>query len=325
MLRRGNVSATGLFIEVDRALGMPAAMQTLTLCTEDQLRQLDVLTQIARIVTVDDAWRGRAVCGMAYAFCPEDEKKRRDLEELVRHAVQTAVRNDPMTRVDHRLLAVVAEKPLTAAAKSFSLQSMTLETDWPVFEGETIRATLEAPDSRRRFKIAGVAKKTQAIEVPGAMRYRVDVQLNEVSEPTEEPERPASSLDDAFSVLIDRAVFSSEPSRPATEQLSGLLASVSLPSLLTFFDLERVSGVLSVHTPEHAARLYFQDGRVIDLELDGRPGDARGSLAVLLTQNEGSFEFKKEAVSREDRVHAPTSALLLDIMREMDESSALRR
>ena len=95
-----------------------------------------------------------------------------------------------------------------------------------------------------------------------------------------------------------------------------------LPSLLAFFELERMTGELTLERGEEIARVFLREGRVVDVEGSTDAESPRGRLASLISWDSGLFEFAILPVDRPDRVESGTSALLLDIARASDEAGA---
>jgi len=68
-------------------------------------------------------------------------------------------------------------------------------------------------------------------------------------------------------------------------------------------------------------KVFGQDGRLFDIELD-TPGPAPiDALADLLEWSEGAFEFGFQLVERDDVIGQSTTALLMECARISDERS----
>jgi uncharacterized protein (TIGR02266 family) len=103
--------------------------------------------------------------------------------------------------------------------------------------------------------------------------------------------------------------------------LRGDLTQVSLPSVLSFLELERKTGELLVVGPE-TAQLFLREGRLVRVEVGEAPGDA-GAIEALydvLGWTEGQFEFAAREVPGEDLVQTTVTALLLEHARLRDEA-----
>lgn len=129
------------------------------------------------------------------------------------------------------------------------------------------------------------------------------------------------TLEQLFSALIQPHKPGSPPTaRP--RHLSGQLDRVRLPALLTLFEMQRMTGILVMHSFVHTAHIFVKEGAVVDVEprLASEP-TARAAAARVLRWEVGSFEFEVGPVDREDRIEMSVTALLLDLARESDESS----
>jgi CheY-like chemotaxis protein len=102
--------------------------------------------------------------------------------------------------------------------------------------------------------------------------------------------------------------------------LRGTLACFGLSSLLMVIELERMSGLLTLHGPIGTGRLAIREGRVLRARLDGDHG-ALGAHAIfqMLQWAKGSFEFEAGEMGGEDQIERSTSFLLMEGARFADE------
>lgn len=131
---------------------------------------------------------------------------------------------------------------------------------------------------------------------------------------------------DDLRARVDRAAVralqlasGSEP--PAGEQaLRGDLEQVGVASLLSFIELERMSGTLRVG-PDVNGRVLVSQGRPVQVFVDTAAAgeSARERLFRLLDLREGRFEFTPREVDVPDEVKAGVSMLLLEHARVRDE------
>jgi CheY-like chemotaxis protein len=105
--------------------------------------------------------------------------------------------------------------------------------------------------------------------------------------------------------------------------LEGDLAQVGLASLLTLIELERKSGALSLRGPDgRPAQLLVRDGRVVHARFDDAPEPVDVECVYqLLTWTGGAFAFVACDIEGEDRVQTPTTHLLMEGARLLDEAS----
>ncbi len=103
--------------------------------------------------------------------------------------------------------------------------------------------------------------------------------------------------------------------------LRGDLASVALPAVLGFLELERKTGELLVLGPK-PAHLFLRDGRLLRVEIDGLVADATSIDVVyeVLSWSSGQFEFAAHEVPGDDLIDRTITALLLDHARFSDEN-----
>ncbi len=127
----------------------------------------------------------------------------------------------------------------------------------------------------------------------------------EVSEPL--PQGAAPSADDGAS--------SEAPS------LCGALSEMGLVDLVQTLELGRKSGAMRVEATGTSGALWLRDGCIVDAVL----GRHRGEDAVyrLLGLSEGRFEVELAPQNREDRIGAPTHALLAEGVRRIAERRRL--
>ncbi len=102
--------------------------------------------------------------------------------------------------------------------------------------------------------------------------------------------------------------------------LRGSLGSFGLSSLLMVIELDRMSGMLTLHGPSGAGRLAIREGRVLRARVDGEEG-AHGTHAIfqMLEWAKGTFAFEAGDVGGEDQVERSTSFLLMEGARLIDE------
>jgi DNA-binding response OmpR family regulator len=102
--------------------------------------------------------------------------------------------------------------------------------------------------------------------------------------------------------------------------LRGSLASFGLSSLLMVIELDRMSGLVTLHGPIGTGRLAIREGRVLRARVDGDKG-AYGPHAIfqMLQWAKGTFAFEAGEVGGEDQIERSTSFLLMEGARMLDE------
>ena len=99
------------------------------------------------------------------------------------------------------------------------------------------------------------------------------------------------------------------------------IQSKSLLDIIQMECLSRSSIVLRIQRGPLVAKLWIQDGEVIDAEMDGARGEA--ALQRTLAWKTGSFENLPPEPGRERTIHKPVNALLLESAQTFDETSQL--
>lgn len=105
--------------------------------------------------------------------------------------------------------------------------------------------------------------------------------------------------------------------------LRGSLSSFGLSSLLMVIELDRMSGLVTLHGPIGTGRLAIREGRVLRARIDGDKG-AYGPHAIfqMLEWAKGTFAFEAGEVGGEDQIERSTSFLLMEGARMVDERAA---
>jgi DNA-binding response OmpR family regulator len=100
--------------------------------------------------------------------------------------------------------------------------------------------------------------------------------------------------------------------------LSGDLMQLGLAGVLTLLEMERKSGVLRLEGDQGEAEMHVRDGRIVH----ANAGDKTNQQAVYATLGweGGRFVFDPQPVTRDDEIQTPTTYLLMEGMRLLDES-----
>jgi hypothetical protein len=352
--RTGDISATGVYFDMDRDIGAAGTVQWLHLESFDSARVLRVMACVVRTVQLSDA-SGHRVWGAAFEFMPESDEKAVLVQEFVRYVLDLRSPDSVAPRIAERLDARVDDHK--AQVRQLSVRSVVLQTSWAMAPGERVRLDIVAPGMTRRIRLEGravrVAPRVTKERRPGG--YDIEVEIDHetarpvrihssLSFPAVRPEdaeaakgsipaappssrtlAPASeALDDLLAALI---LPPEETSPPRRHHLSGEMSRIRLPSLLALFEMDRMTGKVSVKRRVGGAatefRVYVRDGQVFDVEpILSRT--RRDVLAELLASDDGTFQFTLEPVDRPDRIGVSTTALLLDLARESDEAGRPR-
>ncbi len=103
----------------------------------------------------------------------------------------------------------------------------------------------------------------------------------------------------------------------------GDLQQVSSVDLLQLLSMNRRSGTLSINTPAGAGEVRIKAGEIVDAVF--RRLEREKALYRLLGEAVGSFSFVGGAPQFLERIRVPTSALLMEGLRQLDETLRLSR
>jgi pSer/pThr/pTyr-binding forkhead associated (FHA) protein len=108
--------------------------------------------------------------------------------------------------------------------------------------------------------------------------------------------------------------------------MSGLINEIGLTDLLQLFAASRKSGTLVVRTDHDTGKIYIDNGAVVYASINDAQGVAPlKSLLRILLWEEGSFDMEPlEPVPTTNRLEMSTEALLLESMRQIDETKQLQ-
>lgn len=314
---RGNISGTGLLLELASAPGRPGDLEILHLCTIDRERRVTVMGQIVRCVTVDSLDTRDPTLAVAFRFMRERGEIRLALEDLIEQLVEDHRLSEALS-VDHRFGVEVhppKETPKAATVFRIHVNRMLLETTWPVNLGDRVRLVFRTGKTRLPFEglVEGVEPRSSAKE----MLYKVEVGMRPLGERVSPSGPNAQSVSDSIDLVLSELMVQEASSpEPAQRHLSGRLERIPLTSLLTFLEMERQSGRVALEDDAHTT-LFVDQGQIIDVA--PRTEDPRAQLETALGIQEGRFAFTCETLQRPDRIKSSTTHLLLDWARRTDE------
>jgi uncharacterized protein (TIGR02266 family) len=136
---------------------------------------------------------------------------------------------------------------------------------------------------------------------------------------------PKPSRPEELVARVDRVV--ARMKRPtampqAQKTLHGDLEQVSLPSVLSFLEIEKKTGILSL-LADRAVKIFIELGRPLRVEMEGAPPGrtSRQLLDDVLDWTEGRFEFATAEVACQDEIRSSLTSILLDHARMTDEGA----
>ncbi|HEX2876088.1 MAG TPA: DUF4388 domain-containing protein [Polyangiaceae bacterium] len=102
----------------------------------------------------------------------------------------------------------------------------------------------------------------------------------------------------------------------------GDLQQVSSVDLLQLLAMNRRSGTLSINTPAGAGEVRIKNGEIVDAVF--RRLEREKALYRLLGETDGTFSFVGGSPQFLERIQIPTSSLLMEGLRQLDEAARLR-
>jgi CheY-like chemotaxis protein len=122
-------------------------------------------------------------------------------------------------------------------------------------------------------------------------------------------------VDHIVSRITEASPRGSKPTMP--QEIRGDLQQVPLVDLLQLLAMNRRSGTLGITTPAGAGELRLSAGEVIDAVYRRLEGEK--ALYRLLGERDGHFAFSPGEPTSVRRIMAPTSRLLMEALRQVDE------
>ena len=101
--------------------------------------------------------------------------------------------------------------------------------------------------------------------------------------------------------------------------LQGDLQQLGLAGVLTLLEMERKSGVLRLEGAAELSEMHVRDGRIVHASTGAGAKNAAAVYAALAWEG-GRFKFEPGPVTRDDEIQTPTTYLLMEGMRLLDES-----
>ncbi len=337
VLRSGDISSTGLFLEIDHDVGRIGSMQRLEIRADDGSCSVILLARVVRIASVEDFWKGRTVAGVALQFMFVEEpgldilrntarpaNESATLRGLLKYLVKKDAAKHGIEVQSWRGTVRTQQGEQAAELHEVSPRGMAIETDYPVEIGQVIRVEMPALADASRSSFAGQVTSCEPMraKLGRSERYRVVVRF-EAADGTGESEPAGESIDAAFEALLHAVTSLAPPPDFASRvrHLAGELSRISLISVITLCQIERVTGSLLLKNGTSSIRAFLQNGELIDALVAGRDVDPRAAMKEVIGWSDGTFEVEFEQVVRPNRIGLPTSALLFDLAREMDEAS----
>jgi uncharacterized protein (TIGR02266 family) len=321
-----DLSKGGMFLATKTFLPINAVLRV-QLELPNSPRVLSVIARVAHVRAEEDAAKAGQPAGMGVQFLDISNEDITDLARFI--SAQTVAAANDAGSVRARALDVVivddvadlrelAGIPFRArgdrvrdAANGVEALALCLrhrpdvilcDIAMPLMDGWQFVRVLRSRPSLASIPIAFV---TALVEEPERLR---GFQLG-VDDYIIKPFRPVEMM-----ARIDRVVArAGRTGGIERKTLRGSIEHVSLPTVLTFLETERQTGVLLVLRDHRAARLFIRDGRLLRVELERTPPAPRPEemLFSVLGWPRGDYEFAAQDVSGSDDLQATITALLL--------------
>jgi CheY-like chemotaxis protein/Tfp pilus assembly protein PilZ len=333
-----DLSRGGMFLRTQRFLPLNAVIRLFLELPEDG----GEVSAIARVVYVRDEGEARASrkpAGMGIQFLDLAGESAGRIERFIAERTTLESEHSAPQRVNRRLSVLVVDDDdnyRELAASPFRDRQDSVRTAGDGLQGlaaclkdppDVILSDVQMPrmDGWQLLRMVRVRPSLSSIPVvflttlSGDEERLKGYQLG-VDDYVAKPYRPEELI-----VRVDRLVgrLDSQGSKPnvGRKTLRGDLEQVALPSVLSFLEVERKTGVLLL-VGERTARIYLRDGRPLRVELADEPPDTDSKRVIygVLGWTTGQFEFALQDVMCDDELQVSVTALLLEHARLGDEA-----
>jgi uncharacterized protein (TIGR02266 family) len=329
-----DLSKGGMFLVTTRFLPVNAVLRV-QLELPNSARTVSIIARVAFIRPADEAATSGQPAGMGVHFL---DLSNEDLDELGRHiAVESIAAHTDSEYVRARPLEVLVVDDKTDLRELVAIpfrargdrvrdagngvEALALclrqppdvilcDVAMPLMDGWQFLRVLRSRPSLSSIPVAFVTALTEEPERLRGFQLGVDDYITK-------PFRPAELV-----ARIDRLVARSmRLGGIERKTLRGSLDHVPLPSVLTFLEMERQTGVLLVLREHRAARLFVREGRLLRIEIERATTGIRPDqmLFSVLKWPNGDYEFAAQDVSGNDEFQASITALLLTFSKLIDE------
>lgn len=354
-VRHGDISATGLCVHLEQAIGDVGTVQWLELKSLDGTRRINVMAHVVRNVPPP---KPGALHGVAVEFMPESDAAVDALHAFVRYVLLERRERGAPTQAQRAMARNLAR----ASNPPSRVGTLTLEAGWSLNIGDNVGLVLMAPSGNKPIRLRATAANVEMKPSDGSLpRFSLEFSVFEerdgplrrlsstslaavraddprAAKMAEAQKRsrtaaskrpPAADSIDPFSRTVDDlladlgADAESSTESPRFAHLSGQLVRGRLAMLATLFDMEKVSGELRVTNGDENAQIFVQDGRIVDLEPLAEGKDLRDELSRVFDWDEGRFALVLGDVDRPDKLGLGMTALLIELAHRADENAVV--
>lgn len=323
-----DISKGGLFLETDRDL-LPGSPVLISIELPDTTISVSIGARVVYRRSTEEAQKRGLSRGLGLQFFDMNPGTLEHLEAFIRERMenQDSIRTQrPPLRVliidDEALYQRQAAAAFREGVDQITFAKDGFEAISKVFQEppDVILSDVTMPrmDGWQLLRLLRSRAETRAIPVLFLTRLDSEeerlrgYQLG-VDDYLAKPFRPAE-----LRARVERLV-SRKPSANTPASLRGDLAQVSLPSVLSFLELERRTGALTIQGPP-PGRLLLALGRPLRVELEGAHDPPQDTAMLLLDTQWGDFEFIAGPVPPGDAIQMSMTQLLLEHARRRDEA-----
>ena len=160
-----------------------------------------------------------------------------------------------------------------------------------------------------------VLQSGDSIDLGGFMiTYKEIHDLSDISEKAQD-EGKTMAIDAS---MLKRAAMAGMDGVSMLGGLGGSLEDIAIPDILQMMEMQRKNGTLTLDFEGAVGKIYLMGGSMVHAEY----GKLKGETAVykMLAKSKGSFHFDPREPKVEVSINRPTTSILMDAAREMDES-----
>jgi DNA-binding response OmpR family regulator len=231
----------------------------------------------------------------------EDARFRDDLARLLTHAGHSA-------KVSRSSLEAVDLLPHLQPALTVINADMTGMSGWDLVR--KIRGSKTLGDVPILFLLASTDPDARL----KAMRLGVD----DVMSMDLGPEEVAARVERCLGRIMQERDASSA-SRALRSGFAGDLSVLNAPGLLSMMASERKTGSVMLQNGDQRGVLLLREGRVVHARISSTGETGPDAAITLLSWRDGQFFFTWEPISVEDLIGVPTTHLILEAARLVDE------
>lgn len=160
-----------------------------------------------------------------------------------------------------------------------------------------------------------VLQSGDVIDVGGFMiTYK---EIHDLSDISEQPESEGKTM--AFDAsMLKKAALSGLDGVSLLGGLGGSLADIAIPDILQLMEMQRKNGTVTLDFEGAVGKIYIVGGAMVHAEYGKLKGEA--AVCKMLAKSKGSFHFDPREPKVETTITRPTTSVLMDAAREMDES-----